>query len=48
MKEKRLRRSKVQKIILRLTYYLLHFPDIVAVTTKDYTTTLFPFIVNYL
>lgn len=48
MKEKELCRSSVQKIILRPTYYLLHFSRDVVVTTKNSATTLFPFIVNYL
>lgn len=48
MKEKRLRRSKTQKIILRPTYYLLHLSNNVVVTTNNRITTLFSFIVNYL
>lgn len=48
MKEKGLCRSSVQKIILRPTYYLLHFSHDVVVTTKNPVTTLFPFIVNRL
>lgn len=48
MKEKRLRRSKTQKIILRPTYYQLHFSINVAVTTNKLITTLFHFIISYL
>ena len=48
MKEKELRRSNGQKILLRQTYYLLQFEFHVIVTTKFRATTLFPFTVNYL
>lgn len=48
MKEKRIHRSKVQKIILRPTYYLLHFSYNVVFTTNNRITIFFPFIVSYL
>lgn len=48
MKEKRLRRSRVQNSALRHFYYLLQTKTDVVATTQNILTTLFSFIVNYL